>query len=364
MTQEKKFSWWKFSMALTFVVGLFIALWLRVPENQEPEVIQGPTMGTVFYVRYFPKVDSRPREVIATEVKAILENINQEMSTYISDSVISQVNQSPVGEWVELPDDFDFVLSFSLMLAEKTNGAFDPTLGPLVNLWGFGPGGQREIPSEEDLSRALDAVGFDKVIEYDSSNSRVRRLHPDAYLDLSATAKGHAVDVLSDYLLSVGLTDHLVEIGGDLRTRGDRQGKSWRIGLEIPSPDFGISHRVIEVNDLAPVTSGSYRNFFEQEGRIFSHTIDFKTGRPIDHQLISVTVVDPELSLHADGWATAFMAMGFDEARILAENLDIAAFFISFDHGEVELDGRGGQIFDKNEVVTYSTSAFESLFGF
>ncbi len=362
---EKKFSIGKFLVALAFVGGLFITLWVRRPQV-EMEIIQGPTMGTVFRVVYFADENSPERSVVAEGVKAVLDQVNQEMSTYIQTSVISRINQSRDGDWFQLPEEFTKVMYVSMEVARKTNGFFDPTIGPLVNLWGFGSDGERVIPSDDKIRQKMEYVGYDQVIEFDSEQRRLRKIHPKAYLDFSATAKGHGADMVSDYLLELGLSDHLVEIGGDLRTRGNRRGDNWMVGLELPRPNGSMAVRPIPVNDMAIVTSGSYRNFFEQDGQHFSHTIDFRTGRPIDHPLISATVVDPELSLLADTWATAFMAMGLEESLRIAEELEIAAFFIAFevDDETPQSSGLGQRNVVNTKVNKVSTTAFKKLFGF
>lgn len=354
---EKKFSWPKFLIALIFVGGLFYVLWMRRPAVFEVEIIQGHTMGTTYRVSYFPPMDGPPlREELAQEVEKILELVNSQMSTYRPDSIISKFNRSPVGEWIPIPNEFAQVLDYSLWVADKSNGAFDPTIGPLVNLWGFGPPETRRVPGEEQILQGRAAVGYDRVIEWDSKRQELRRLHNGAYLDLSATAKGYAVDLISDYFYSAGLKNHLVEIGGDLRARGERPDGMWRVGLEIPNPEGGIGQRIIEVKDLAPVGSGSYRNYFEQDGVRYSHTIDPETGRPIQHDLIAVTIV-AESALYADGLATAFMSMGFEQAMELAKELSVAAFMVR----------ETGQEFSdqvKRDVVIETTPAFTQLFGF
>lgn len=334
---EKTFSWWKFFLALVLVGGLFVVLIQRRPAPLE--IIQGPTMGTVFIVQYIPEEGAPDRQEIAQNIKNLLDRANQQMSTYIPSSDISRFNQMRSQDWVDIPLEFARVLAVTLEVAKKSGGALDPTIGPLVNLWGFGPDGIREIPALELIDERLEYVGHDRVIEFDPSGPRLRKLHPKAYLDLSSTAKGYGVDLVSDYLLSVGISHHFVEIGGDLRTRGTHHGRPWRVGIEIPKPDGSIDTKVIEVNDLAPVTSGSYRNFFERNGQIYSHTIDPQTGIPISHNLISATVIDPEYALVSDAWATAFMAMGLESAYRLATELEIAAFFVYFEsEEEIEFD--------------------------
>lgn len=309
-------------------------------------------MGTTYSVKFSSNESDLDQNKIHQDIDKILVHVNALMSTYIPTSEISRLNQSKKDIWFPIHKDFFHVLSFSMDVAKKTQGSFDPTLGPLVNLWGFGPDGKRKVPSKDELENTMSVVGHDKI-ELDQKNMAVKKSLDKVYVDLSASAKGYGVDAVSDYLLAKGIHNFMVEIGGEIRTSGQTKGRSWRIAIEAPHPD--IVHesyqKVLPISNKALATSGDYRNFFVEGGKKYSHTIDFKTGKPARHTLASVSVVDESSCMKADAWATAFMAMGPVKAFELAEKLQVAAYFI------YRLDGQKEEGF-----VTKATSEFKKMF--
>lgn len=208
-----------------------------------------------------------------------------------------------------------------------TDGAFDITVGPLVNLWGFGPDGRpEEVPSAEALQQVKDRTGYQHLKLRD--NPPAVSAEPAQYLDLSAIAKGFGVDQVAKYLESEGISAYLVEIGGEIRVNGQKpDGTAWRLAVEEPSGEGRQVNRIVALQQAAMATSGDYRNYYESQGQRYSHTIDPVTGKPISHSLASVTVIT-ENCMTADALATAFNVMGFERANDLAVEQNLAAYFI------------------------------------
>jgi FAD:protein FMN transferase len=213
-------------------------------------------------------------------------------------------------------------------VAEASDGAFDTTIGALVNLWSFGAEARpREVPDDATLEARLAEVGFDAV-EVDPDALQARRLR-DLHVDLGGVAKGHATDRVGEFLEGEGIEHYLVNLGGDLRVRGYRDAEQapWRIGIEAPLEDRQEARHVVPLHDITVATSGDYRNYFEQDGRRFSHTLDPRTGRPITHRLASVTVAHPS-NAWADAWATALMVLGEEAGMALAREQELSVLMI------------------------------------
>ena len=250
------------------------------------------------------------------------------MSTYQWDSVISQFNSSDSVEWYQVLDTFCAKVQQSLELSKLTNGAFDITVGPLVNLWGFGPGEIiSEPPSDAAISALIESTGYSHL-QADCSKPAIRKEIPQLELDMSAIGKGYAADHISLLLDELGFQSYLVEVGGELRLRGHNPGgEKWAIGVEAPLTRLRRPHTIIHLTDTAMATSGDYRNFFEADGQRYSHTIDTRTGRPVTHSLASVTVV-AEQGYRADALATALLVMGPEEGMAFAIREGIAVLML------------------------------------
>ncbi|MBD2859103.1 FAD:protein FMN transferase [Spongiibacter sp. KMU-158] len=280
-------------------------------------------MGTTYHITLL-----NPGDLSGGQLKAELDErllaFNQIASTYIEDSELNQLNHAPVGEWITLSETLYDIISVSVQVSWMTHGAFDITVAPLVSLWGFGPEKRQGVPADEDIEAAKQLVGTD-TFELDILEPKIRRLLP-IRMDLSAVAKGYAVDMTADWLADKGATDFLVEIGGEIRVAGDSpRGDPWRIAVENPS--INGAARAIRLENTGVATSGDYRNYFEENGVRYSHTIDPKTGRPITHNLASVTVLDPSSAM-ADAMATAFSVLGGERTLKLAEAQDIPVYLI------------------------------------
>lgn len=249
---------------------------------------------------------------------------NQIASTYIEDSELNRLNHSEVGEWVGLSDTLFDIISLSVQVGWMSGGAFDITVAPLVSLWGFGPEDREGVPAEEDIEAAKTLVGSDTFV-LDMLEAKIQRLLP-IRMDLSAIAKGYAVDMTAQWLSGLGVEDYLVEIGGEIRVAGHSpRGDAWRIAVENPGAAGPV--QPVRLDNIAVATSGDYRNYFEQDGVRYSHTIDPGTGRPITHRLASVTVLDPSCAM-ADALATAFSVMGAERSLKMAEAQGIPVYII------------------------------------
>ena len=298
--------------------------------SSKPEVlnISGTKMGTSYHITVI--ADQLPPEDLDQQIEQLLAKLDNSMSTYKKDSEISQFNRLPVGQTMTISQEFAEVVKISRQIWQLSNGAFDPTIGPLVDLWGFGPGERHDsIPLPETIAQTKAKVGFDAVVLLEQTLSKTK---PVA-LDLSAVAKGYAVDRVADLLEMLALPDYLVEIGGEIRVSGfNADAVAWRIAMEQPQL-FAEVDKVINLTDIAVATSGDYRNYFEKDGVRYSHTIDPVTGRPIVHNTASVTVLMPSCA-QADAWATAFSVMGAEQGIQLAEKLGIAAYMLVRENGQ------------------------------
>jgi thiamine biosynthesis lipoprotein len=286
-------------------------------------------MGTTYAV----KVVTGPAgladaDALDRQIREDLERINALMSTWDPDSELSRFNRFTGSEPFQLsPETFE-VLNWSQKIGALTGGALDITVAPLLDAWGFGPGGPRDrAPSGDEIARLRGAVGM-HLLELDEATLTVRKKRPDVRCELSALAPGYAVDLLSTRLTDRSIRDFLVDVGGELRGQGRNDaGKPWQIAIERPDARGQLAERVLPITDLAIATSGDYRNFHEVDGVRQTHILDPRTGRPITNRLASVTVID-SLSVRADGFATALMVLGPDEGMALAERLNLAALFM------------------------------------
>lgn len=313
---------------LVFILlASFLTACSSEPEKQ-PVRLQGQIFGS-FWLATFPDDWSEQQaEQLEEGILGELEAINQSMSTYIEDSELNQLNRQEVGEWMAVSEGLFEVLKISQAVSQASSGAFDVTVGGLVNLWSFGPEHQpEEIPNTDELQKRLSQVGYQNL-ELDEEQQKARRLK-DFYIDLSGVAKGYAVDQVAAWLDSQGVENYLVNLGGDLIVGGERKpGQPWRIGVEVPDGSIQQAHHILPLVDESIATSGDYRNYYEVEGRRLSHTIHPKTGWPVDHNLASVTVQHPSNAV-ADAWATAFMVMGVEKSLEVAQREEIKALLIS-----------------------------------
>lgn len=308
--------------------GLFLLLSAACTRQTSDTLhLGGATMGTTWSVtlRSSSEVDTA---ALQARLQARLDQINHLMSTYDPDSEISRFNRHVSDDWFAVSPSTVTVVALAQQISTLTDGAFDISVGPLVELWGFGanPRGT-QIPRGEQLQKVLRQVGYQRL-ELRLQPPTLRKQVPRLRIDLSAVAKGYAVDALRDMLKEQGLDNFIVEIGGELQISGTRADDTpWRIAVEKPREGVREVEKVLLLKDTAMATSGNYRNFYVENGQRYAHTIDPKSGRPIQHRLASVTVLDPSCA-RADALATALMVLGEAQGRLLCEKVGIAAFFL------------------------------------
>lgn len=293
--------------------------------------ITGPTMGSTFSVSIPVLPEQLSRDELEKQINDILADINQTMSTYLADSELSRINTSSSTDWIPISPRLYAVLSASQQISELSHGAFDITVGALVNLWGFGPpASKQKIPDANAIQELMQWTGY-QHIELRASPAAIRKAYPQTYLDLSGIASGYAADCLAELLDSHAISNYLVDISGEIRARGrNTRNQIWRVGIEKPLVDRRDVQTIIALDNLGLTTAGDYRNFFVHKGKRYSHTIDPSTGWPVSHNLSAVTVIDKSAMI-ADALDTALMVMGPDRAFQFAEEHHIAALFILVD---------------------------------
>lgn len=294
--------------------------------SKKEALIQGGTMGTTYNIKVVVANDYEQSRLEGLIAQALVD-VNNQMSTYQKDSELSLFNQSTSLEPVEISPELAEVVAESIRLGKLSGGKLDVTVGPLVNLWGFGPQYQLEtVPSETALVDVKKRTGLQHLY---LEGSFLRKDISNLYVDLSTIAKGYGVDVIAELLEKQGLNNYLVEIGGEMRLKGFKaSGELWHIAIEKPVTTERSVQEVIVPKDNAVATSGDYRNYFEKEGQRFSHIMDPQTGKPINHKLVSVTVIHPS-AMTADGLSTTLMVMGEEQALAFANEQGIAAYLIS-----------------------------------
>ncbi|MGP7733453.1 FAD:protein FMN transferase [Oceanimonas smirnovii] len=313
-------------------LGLAFLLAACQPANDAaPQLhLTGNTMGTYYSIKVVGAGEDRAEQLQA-EIDRRLELVNDQMSTYREHSELSRFNQHQADIPFAVSVDTAKVVTAALQLGRITDGALDVTVGPLVNLWGFGPDARpSHIPDDGQLNDVKAQTGLEHLsVIATADGDYLQKSLPELYVDLSSIAKGFGVDAVSEYLSEQGLTNHLVEIGGEVRTRGlNAHGQDWRIAVEKPGAGEGMVQQVVAIAGTSVATSGDYRNYYELDGERVSHTIDPVTGKPITHQLASVTVIHPSCMM-ADGLATALTVMGTERALAFAEQRGLAVYLLT-----------------------------------
>jgi thiamine biosynthesis lipoprotein len=290
--------------------------------------IEGPTMGTYYSVKVVRPPVEMDGEALKIRVEAVLDQVIKEISTYEPTSELSRLNANPSTDWIPISSNLHAVISEGQRISALSDGAFDVTVGPLVNLWGFGPEARaKDLPTPEQIRDARERVGWRKIA-LRASPPALRKSRGDVYIDLSALGEGYGADRVTAELDALGVADYMVAVAGTIRAKGlNAKGEPWAIAIEEPLHDRRAVHRIVPVAYRAISTSGDYRNFFVKDGKRYSHEIDPATGAPIERNLGSVTVVG-ERAMVVDGLATAFMILGEVRAPALAASEGIAAYFI------------------------------------
>jgi thiamine biosynthesis lipoprotein len=309
----------------------FSLLWVSC-RNTNPDrskqiaEFRGRTMGTTFVVKAVLSGPICP-DPVKQRIEETLKRINSLMSTYQTDSELSGFNRAKAGSWFPVEPETMRVFEVALGVGSQSGGALDITVGPLVNLWGFGPEKRHVVlPTEGEIAAAIAMTGLSKL-KLQKDPPALLKEQDGLYCDLSAVAKGYGVDRVLENLMGMGIKSCMVEIGGEVRVVGLKpDGAPWRIGVAVPDGSNQV-FRAFDVTDMALATSGDYQNYYEVEGKRFSHTIDPSSGRPIVHKLASVTILLPAC-VEADAWATALDVLGPEKGMALADELNLPALFI------------------------------------
>ena len=324
---------YQFEKAVQHLILLILIVILTACEQQAQQANYPLHYSdAIFGTRFTIKASSLPETITSDDlklkIKQQLDQLDQVMSTYKPKSELSLLNANLSTEWMTISSDLYDVLKQADDISKMSEGAFDITVGPLVNLWGFGPDPMSFVaPNPSMIEQKLKTIGYQNII-FNDQTQQIKKIQPKLYIDLSAIAKGYAVDKIGLLLENQGIVNYMVEIGGELRLKGhNMKQKPWRIAIEKPSAEQRMIQKVLPISDLSLATSGDYRNFFEVDGVRFSHTIDPRSGFPIKHSLASVTVLS-DTTMKADALATALMVLGDEEGSRMAEREQIAALFI------------------------------------
>jgi len=333
-------------LLLSFLVLLLISC------EQQPHVVRlsGQTMGTTYTVVAIHRIENIEDQRVLNAIEGRLKRVNDSMSNWDPASEISRFNARRTLKPIEISAEIAEVMTAAYEVHRQSDGQFDVTLGPLIDLWGFGaaPDANR-VPSDEEIEDALAKVGQDEVLALLEQPARLKKKNTDTTVYLASLAKGYGVDQVAEALEALGFTDYLIEIGGDLLASGFNQnGSPWRIGIEQPVTGNRKVENIVQISGLGMATSGDYRNYFSADGRRYSHIIDAKTGKPVTHQTASVTVL-ADTAMLADAWATALLALGQDRGMDISEKFNLAALFITRDDS-----GQGS-------FVTTASTQFKTL---
>ena len=287
-------------------------------------------MGTTYTIKLIG--ENINTDNIQDSITSILDHINHQMSTYIDTSRISIFNKSDINDSTIVGNDFIHILNKSIYYNNITNGAFDITIKPLVELWGFGATGTPDsIPTEKEIDSLLSYIGIDNI----TVNKNYLHKMGNVNVDFSAIAKGHAVDKISSYLTKVDIPNHMVEIGGEIRVSGyNSDGNSWHIGIQNPNENHISPFINIFLTDKGMATSGNYRNYYTVNGKKYAHIISPITGKPIENNILSVTVISDDC-LDADALATALMVMNINQGLKLIENLEDTEVLYTLENNKI-----------------------------
>ncbi|ACS87133.1 MULTISPECIES: FAD:protein FMN transferase ApbE [Musicola] len=292
--------------------------------------LEGKTMGTFYSVKISGELpEGQPQ--LQQEIDALLEQANNEISTYRKDSTLSRFNRYQGSDPQPISGGMADIILTAQRIGRATGDAMNITVGPLVNLWGFGPQKQpATIPSQQQIDAARQKVGLNHLTLISNEKGEwIQKDLPDLYVDLSTLGEGYGADLLAQLMTQKGITNYLVSVGGAISSRGvNAQGLPWRVAIQKPTDKENAIQASVNLQGYSISTAGSYRNYFEQNGKRYSHVIDPATGRPITHQLVSATVI-AKTALEADGWDTGLMVLGTEKALKLAEQQSMAVYLIT-----------------------------------
>ena len=316
----------------------FLVLWslmqfiLGCEGDQGRHELSGSTMGTAWNLSYYASPENRSSEpeVVRLKVEDRLLYLNDILSSYVDDSEISRLNALPSGKYTSISPELIEVFKVALRISKLTNGIYDISISPLVELWGFGSSLPRfDIPSIEEIAAKRSLVGLDSII-IDEENNTILKSSARSF-DLSSLGKGYAVDVISDDLKNLGISNFLFEIGGEIFASGTpAEDRLWKVAVRSPLPNSSGISKIFSLSEVAVATSGDYQNFFEHQNIRYSHIIDPTTGFPVQRDLVSATVISND-AMTADAFATAFILLGSEKAIALANQRNLAVYLIKKD---------------------------------
>jgi thiamine biosynthesis lipoprotein len=328
-------------LALIALAVVFL-FWQEPEPPQQVLTLGGKTMGTTYSVSM---LSASPDMQLAGDIEARLEQLENIFSTWRNDSEISRFNAAGSTGWFGCSPELAHVVERSIHFHALTGGVFEVTLAPVIERWGFGRTDIATPPTDEELAGLMASVGT-QALEARLSPPAIRKQKPDLSINLSAIAKGYAVDQLAELLEEHGIHNYMVEIGGEVRTGGSNRGRDWRVAIARPEPGTPQAQRVIELGEGAVATSGGYRNSIALLEKRYIHIIDPKSGKPVESRTASVTVIHDFSTMRADALATAFMAMPADAAIALADSVGVAAHLMLLD--------------ESGELTTRSSRAFQT----
>ena len=312
------------SLKYISIIAVVVIVTLYINRRLSPFYqFEGRIFGTYYHIKILTE---RTDPALPAKVRQVLDKVNHQMSVFDNNSEISRINRSQ--NTINLSPEMSYLLKIASRINKESGGAFDPTVGKLVELWGFGVNREQTIPQVAEIKNVLSYTGFDKL-QFSPDFKQLHKKDPRTFMNLSAIAKGYGTDRVAELLLAEGYRHFIVEIGGEIRVAGFRDGKSkpWGIGVANPGSNGKNNQLTLDLSDIAVATSGDYRNFHYQNGHKYAHTISPQTGYPVESNLASVTVLATRC-IEADAYATALMSMGEKQAFQMAEKLNLAVIFI------------------------------------
>ena len=324
-------------MKLRLFVGLMAALALAACGQPTETQLAGSTQGTTYHIKLVLEGLELTPDRVGKDLEEVFRQVDERLSNWREDSEISRVNARKTTEWQTASPEIIELVALAAEVGRKTHGCYDLTVKPIFELWGFAKHEQK-VPEQADIDRALAHVGMDKV-ELDPEHHRLRKKDPDVEISLDSIAQGYTVTRIASRLESLGIRNYLAEVGGEMKVKGKKaNGQPWRVAIEKPTPLAREVQRILDIREergTAVMTAGTYRNYFEEAGQTYSHILDPRTGRPVTHGLLSVTILDEDPTL-ADTWDTALLCIGEKEGIRIAEKEHLKALFIYREGGELK----------------------------
>lgn len=322
-------------LANTLIAVTALSLAACQPSSSGETELKGSIQGTTYHIKVVLKDLPVNVEELKKAVEKTFADIDVKLSNYRDDSEISRLNRQKTTDWLPVSREIAELTVIAKQVHDKTHGCYDLTVKPLFDLWGFSKTENR-VPSDAEIKQALAHVGMARV-DVDMDKLLLRRQDPEIQIDLSSIAQGYSVGAIAKLLESYGIHNYLAEVGGEMQVKGVKaDGKPWRVAIEKPTPMAHEIQRIVDIhqqNGTAVMTAGTYRNFFEENGKVYSHILNPQTGRPVTHQLLSVTVLHPDPTW-ADAWDTALLCIGEQEAAKISEQESLKSVLISRENGE------------------------------